>query len=313
MLGRTAGGLFWMFRYLERSDNISRLLEAGLQIARTPTTGAEGAWPSVLTAAGVHPAYQEHYDTYSTETVVNFLLRDRTHPASVWSMIDAARTNARMVRTALTRETWEAMNESWLRLNDTLSQPVPERDVPQVLDQIRRQSALVHGAQQATALRGDAYSFCRLGTGIERAAATARIIDVKYYVLLPSAFHVGSALDNIQWETLLRSVSARQSFLWLHQGEISARSIVDFLVLDQRMPRSLAYCVRRNQRSLEFLSTGYEGPVPSTAAAQELAKWVVSFDVESLFANGLHEFLTDFLARNAVVASQVEDDFRFYR
>ncbi len=312
MLGRTANGLFWAFRYLERSDNVARLIDAGLDMAQTPASDADDVWKSVLTTAGALDDYRATYDGYDPSIVVNFLLRDTSHPASVMSMVEAARNNARMVRTALTRETWEATNECWLRLSEALASPVKERDTGQVLELVHRQSALVHGSLHATMLRDDNYSFCRLGTAIERAAATARIVDVKYYVLLPSAFHVGGPLDNAQWEILLRSVSARHSFLWLHQGQITAAGIVNFLVLDRRMPRSLAFCAHRITRSLGHLDGLYGEDHESRKMAAEMLAGLEETTVDQILVSGLHDFLRAFMADNARVADQIATDFRFY-
>ena len=210
MLGKTAGGLYWMFRYLERSENTARLLEAGFRIALTRSHAAEDEWKSVVTTAGALHAYEEKYQQFEASNVINFLLRDGDNPSSVVSVIEAARSNARMVRTALTREVWEATNECWMTLKALLAGPVRERDLPAVLGTIRQQSALVRGALHGTMLRNDIYDFARIGTFLERSDNTARILDVKYYVLLPSISSVGSSLDNVQWETILRSVSSQQ-------------------------------------------------------------------------------------------------------
>ena len=198
MLGKTAGGLFWMFRYLERSENTARLIDAGFRIALTRSTAAENEWASVVATAGVTQAYTEKYDQYVARNVIDFLLRDKSNSSSVMSVIEGARNNARLVRTALTREVWEATNECYITLKDLLSHPISERDLPETLNTIRQQSALVRGALHGTMLRNDIFDFARLGTFLERADNTARILDVKYYVLLPSASFVGSSLDNVQ-------------------------------------------------------------------------------------------------------------------
>lgn len=312
MLGKTAGGLFWMFRYLERADNVGRLIDAGLNIALTPSADSDDVWQSVLATAGALDTYRERRDTMDPSHVVNFLLREPDHSHSVMTMIEQARNNGRMVRTALTREVWEAMNQSWIELGTVLKRPVKERDIQHVLEVIRRQSALVHGSLHGTMLRNDTFAFTRLGTSIERADSIARILDVKYYVLLPSAFHVGSPLDNIQWEVILRSVSARQSYLWLNQGEMEAAGIVDFLLFDQRMPRSIAFCIDRIRSSLGYLAEDYGR---RTASHDMIDKLMTDFNdstVESVINYGLHEFLTDFTSRNSALAAQIEKDYRFY-
>jgi uncharacterized alpha-E superfamily protein len=204
MLGKTAGGLYWMFRSLERAENTARLVEAGFRIALTRSTNATSEWKSIIVTSAAQDAYEAVHDGYDELRVVDFLLRDPRNPSSVIAGVKAARDNARLVRTALTTEVWSAVNETWMLFKDLLKDPIQETELPEVLATIRHQSALVRGALHGTMLRNDMYDFCRLGTFIERMDNTARIIDVKYYSLLPSPSFVGSRLDNVQWETILR-------------------------------------------------------------------------------------------------------------
>ncbi len=212
MLGRTANGLFWMARYMERAENTARLLDAGLRIALTRTGDASGEWESVLNSAGVAEAFRANGRQATAETVADFLLRAPESPSCVLNTLRAARDNGRMVRTALTRDAWESLNAGWLNLRERLSAPFTETDLPEVLSDIKRETALFRGMFYGTALRNENYSFARLGTYVERADNTSRIIDVKYYVLLPSFSRVGSSLDNYHWEAILRSVSAHRAF-----------------------------------------------------------------------------------------------------
>ena len=230
MLGKTAGGLFWMFRYLERSENIARLIEAGFRIALTRPGSEE--WSSVLRTAAADQVYANQIGEVEQARVIDFLLRDPNNQSSVMSSFSQARQNARMVRTAITREVWEAVNDAYITLKATLNRPVAERDLPDVLAQIRQHSALVRGALHGSMLRNDVFDFCRLGTFLERADNTARILDVKYYVLLPSVMQVGSSLDNVQWETILRSVSGVRAYSWLNPGRTTPVGIADFLIFD---------------------------------------------------------------------------------
>ena len=152
MLGKTAGGLYWMFRYLERSENNARLVDAGFRIALTRSAAAEDEWMSVIQTAGVQEGFLERHDQADASTVTDYMLRDKTNSSSVLSVVEAARNNARLVRTALTREVWEATNECWLALKDVLARPVRERDLPETLGTIRQQSALVRAALAAYAV-----------------------------------------------------------------------------------------------------------------------------------------------------------------
>jgi uncharacterized alpha-E superfamily protein len=312
MLGKTAGGLFWMSRYLERSENTARLVEAGHRMALTRSSGSEDEWASVVTTAGVRDAYFERHDKLEAAGAIDFLLRDRANPSSVLSVVAEARDNARLVRTALTREVWEAINECWMTLRDLLARPVRDVDLPNVLGSIRRQSALVRGATHGTMLRNEIYDFTRIGTFLERADNTARILDVKYYLLLPSVSYVGTSLDNMQWETILRSVSAQRAFRWISAGDANPLGIAELLILDRRMPRSLAFCYSKIVDNLDYLAADYGGRMASHDLADDLLAQLRDRSVQSIFDSGLHEFLGNFIRANNSLGLQIERDYRFY-
>lgn len=312
MLGKTAGGIFWMFRNLERSENTARLLDAGFRMALTRSTASASEWESVVSAAGSHRQYASRYTLYDAGNVIDFLLRDPANPSSVLSMVENARNNARMVRTALTREVWEATNECWITLKDLLAKPVSERELPNVLGTVRQQSSLVRGALHGTMLRNDIYDFARIGTFLERADNTARILDVKYYVLLPSVSFVGSSLDNVQWESILRSVSAQRAYRWLNPGDINPAWIADFLIRDKRLPRSFAFCYARIVDNLGELAADYGRRLPCHDLAEQIQKRLHDNTIESIFEIGLHEFIVDFIRRNSQLGEQIERDYRFY-
>jgi uncharacterized alpha-E superfamily protein len=311
MLGTTAGGLFWMFRYLERSENTARLIDAGLRIALTGAANAEDEWASVVTTAGSRDEYLRRHDRFESGPVIEFLLRDTTNGSSVRSVIEAARSNARLVRTALTREVWEATNECWMSLTRALARPVHDRDLPRVLGLIRQESAYVRGALHGTMMRNDIYDFARLGTFVERADNTARILDVKYYVLLPSALHVGSQLDNAQWDTILRSLSAQRAYRWQDPGDISPVGIAEFVILNSRMPRSLAFCYTKIEQNLGYLAAEYGEEQPCHGLAEALRGRVTGRSIATIFEQGLHEFLSGCIVETKALAQQIETDYRF--
>ncbi|MEM6637471.1 MAG: alpha-E domain-containing protein [Pseudomonadota bacterium] len=311
MLGKTAGGLYWMFRFLERSENTARLIEAGFRIALTRPLSAEDEWASILDTIGVRSAYLDRRETIDAAGVVDFLLRDKNNPTSIMSAIQNARDNARLVRIALTREVWEATNECWITLSDALKRPVRDRDLPSVLSLIRHQSAQVRGALHGTMLRNDLYNFCRLGTFIERGDNTARILDVKYYVLLPSLAQIGSSLDNVQWETILRSVGGQRAYRFLHGGDVSPPGIAEFMILDGRMPRSLSFCTAKIADNLGYLEMDYGQRVQSHDQVGRMKGALVGTTIEQVFEYGLHEFLLDFLADMARLGASIEEDYRF--
>ena len=265
----------------------------------------------MVTTAGVDTGYRAKYDSYVGHDVVDYLLRDPANPSSVISVIENARTNARMVRTALTTEVWEAVNETWMTLKKALRQPIRETELPAVLGTIRRQSALVRGAMHGTMLRNDSNDFALIGTALERADNTARIIDVKYYSLLPSASFVGSSLDNVQWEMVLRSVSAHRAFHWLNEGDINSSSIASFLMLNGRFPRSLAFCCNDLVTSLSYLAKDYAVRHECHDTADRLITSLKKRDIDSIFESGLHQFIRDFIRENNALGAQIESDYSF--
>lgn len=311
MLGKTAGGLFWMFRGLERAENTARLIDAGFRIALTRSASTDDEWQSIIITAAQQNAYEAKHDSYAAAPVIDFLLRDLGNPSSVRAIIKQARDNAKLVRTALTREVWVAVNEAWMTFETLLREPVDEADLPAVLGTIRQQSALVRGVMHGTMLRNDVFDFCRIGTFLERADSTARIVDVKYHTLLPAASFVGSSMDNVQWEMILRSVSAHRSFRWAVEGDYNAINITSFLLLDARMPRSLAFCTKQIADNLSFLSQAYETRSRSLALAEELHFGLKGRDIQSVFDEGLHEFLTGITIQLARIGMQIEEDYRF--
>ncbi|MGH1331532.1 MAG: alpha-E domain-containing protein [Paracoccaceae bacterium] len=311
MLGKTAGGLYWMFRFLERAENTARLIEAGFRIALTRSSDGEAEWKSVVTTAGALQGYEAANESYNATDVVNYLLREKDNPSSVLNVTKQARDNARLVRTALTTEVWEAVNENWMSMQRLLKRRVIETELPSVLATIRQQSALVRGALHGTMLRNDIYDFSRIGTFVERADYTLRILDVKYYTLLPVTSFVGSNLDNVQWETILRSVSGHRAFRWLDEDDMTADAIARFLILDRRFPRSLAFCIHQIQDNLEYLANEYGERHPCHELADILRVRLKDRDISSIFEDGLHEFIGSMISDNNALGSQIEQDYRF--
>ena len=312
MLGRSAWGVYWMARNLERAENTARLLDAGFRMALTRGSEAAGdEWRSVLITLAQDADFAARGSDYSGVAVCNWVLRGADNPASVKCMIEAARTNARMVRTALTREVWEATNESWMILMEALARKVTAGNLGEVLDLIRRQATLVRGAMEGTMLRNDIFNFARIGTHIERADNTARILDVKYHVLLPSLAWVGSRLDNVQWEMVLRSVAGERAFRWLNAGVLDPRGIAEFLILDGRFPRSLAYCYSHVATNMQWLAKAYGDEPPSHALLQGANARLAGLATPEIFDMGLHEFITGFLETNRRIAEAIAAEYRF--
>jgi len=313
MLGRTANGLFWMFRYLERAENTARMLDAAWRMALTKGLhSSEEEWRSVMEATGQRAAFEARNESYTGSAVWNFILRDRDNSANVLQMLGQVRTNARLVRNAISRELWEVVNESWMQVRELLARPLGQGSVSEAVAMIRRAGTLAHGAMDGSMLRNEGFHFARAGTYIERADNTARILDMKYYLLLPSLSYVGSSLDNGQWDTLLRSVSGDRAYRWLNGGQLDSRGIVRFLVLDDRFPRSLAFCYSALRDNLAALARihGQEGA--SNALMREADTRIASLSIKDVFDQGLHEFLVDFMAANARIAMAIAEDYRFH-
>lgn len=311
LLGRTANGLYWMCRYIERAENMARIVDAGLRIALTRTESAADEWASVIQSAGATLAFEARHAGYDAGNVAHFLLSDTTNPSSVLSSIQTARMNARMVRTALTRETWESINEAWMLFRRMLGGPIDERDLPRILDAIKRETAMIRGAFHGTMLRNEIFDFCQIGIFVERADNTARILDVKYYVLLPSAAWVGSTLDNTQWESILRSVSAHRSYRWVYEAEYKPNNIADFLILNRRMPRSLAFCYRMIGESLNYLAEEHGVRHACHDTHAETMALLRPGTVGSIIDAGLHEFLGVFVRRNNQLGDEVAQSYQF--
>ncbi|MEJ6397466.1 alpha-E domain-containing protein [Yoonia sp. 208BN28-4] len=311
MLGKTAGGLYWMMRYMERTENTARMIDAGLRISLTRSSQADSEWSSILKVTGQAPGYHATYDKLRGRDVCDFMLRDRNNPSSVICAVEAARMNAKLVRTALTREVWEAVNECWMTLDALSKQTIAPADLPEVLQIVRQRAAYVRGALHGSMLRNDNYNFARIGTFYERADSVARILDAKYHILLPSVAHVGSISDNMQWEAILRANSATRAYQTLHEGDYDPRDIAQFLILDRRLPRSLAFCYNKIADNMRHLEQDYGERMPCHDTAHEICDTFMGQSIEQIFEQGLHEFITAFLQASFNLGVQIERDYRF--
>lgn len=312
MLGRTANALFWMFRYLERVDNTARMIDAGLRMALTrDLVTSEEEWRSVIAAAGQRRQYETTHASYTGVQAWNFMLREKGNPGSVLAMFGQVRDNARQARNVVTSEIWQAINDSWMQIRDLLAKPVGEQRVGDVLAVIRQAGMLAHGAIIGTMPRDEGFHFARTGTFIERADNVARLLDIKYYLLLPSLSYVGSSLDTGQWDSVLRAVSGDRAYRWLNNTRIDARGIVQFLVFDTRFPRSLAYCHNALRDHLTAIARIHGREGASHALMREAAQTLEEIGLDGVFDRGLHDFLLAFLAHNAKVGEAIAADYRF--
>ena len=314
MLSRTAANLFWMGRHLERAETAARLLDVGARITLLPNTeeGYRNEWESLLRASGAQLTFAQRYGAeINQENVESWLFFDSENPASVASCIERAREGGRVVRTALTNQVWDALNIAFQELRQLKGRARSQLDTAMLTDFTTRHGATVRGAINASQLRNDGWHFINLGYSLERADATSRLLDVKYYVLLPRVEFVGSGLDNYQWQVILRALSAHRAFHWAYGGEVTAAKVADFLILNGESPRSLLTSLYEAVWNLDGLTRRYGEGVPATASvhARETLDALMSRDIEAIFDEGLHEFLSWFISEIARISNAVHDDY----
>lgn len=310
MLSRTADNLYWIARYMERADIAARLLEVGSRISLLPTAhGYRSDWDSLLQASGTANGFAHKYGDPVQRNIESYLFFDRDNPSSVASCITAARENARIVRTALTSQVWDALNTAFQELRQLERTPRSELELSRLTDWVMRHAAMVRGAIDATLLRNDGYNFLNIGFYLERGDNTARLMDVKYYVLLPSVDFVGSGLDNYQWTTLLRAMGAQRAFHWAYGGEVTAAKIADFLILNPQSPRSLITCVAGVNNHLSRLAKAYGRVTRAQGKAAAILDELETTTVDAIVDEGLHEFLTRFIGESADLGTLIHESY----
>jgi uncharacterized alpha-E superfamily protein len=310
MLSRTADNLYWIARYMERADTVARLLEVGSRISLLPSAqGYRSEWDSLLQATGMAHAFAQKYGDPVQRNIESFLFFDRDNPSSIASCITAARENGRIVRTALTTQVWDALNTAFQELRQLEREERSTLELSRLTDWTMRHAAMLRGAIDATLLRDDGFNFLNIGYYLERGDNTARLMDVKYYVLLPRVDYVGSGLDNYQWTTLLRAMGAQRAFHWAYGGDVTAMKIADFLIRNPQSPRSLATCTAGLLNHLGRLAKAYGRETEAQDKARRFAAGIETATVEAIFDEGLHEFLTRYIAEAATLATAVHDAY----
>ena len=308
MLGRTASQLYWMSRYIERAENTSRLLEISQRMSLLPHVAKKGAseWQALLQIAGNTDDFLERYGEITPAKVTAYLTLDRENPSSIWSAIRIARDNANAQRVSMTSEMWESLNSTWLEVSDMTPAKL-ERGHRDFFDWVKERSHLFRGITFGTMLRDEAYNFLRLGTFVERADNVARILDVKYHVLLPSTSEVGGAIDHFQWGALLRSVSGFRAYHRVYHDTITPARVTELLTLNASMPRSLHACLDASASILSAISG--DRPTEATRLCGELHAALHFGKIDDVYRTGLHEFLESFLRRNSSLSEEIQSSF----
>src|SRR5215204_499743 len=311
MLSRTADNMYWLARYVERAEYLARILEATQRLTAMPLAyvGETNEWESAVATAGCAAAFFAVHSEANEEAVTEFLAFSTENPSSIRNCFEVARTNARAVRTALTMEMWEAINTAWLELKRFGNQPASREELARFLRWVQESSLRFDGSAYRTMLRNDAYWFSRLGVYTERADNTARILDVKYHLLLPELEHVGGPLDYYQWSGILRSVSALTAYHWVYRDSLKPWLIADLLILNDQMPRSLASCYENLVQHLDLIARAYGRQGPAQRQARAIRTRLQHSRMEEIFQRGLHECITEFVADNNRLGGTIADQY----
>lgn len=309
MLSRTAENMFWMGRYMERADATARLIEMGYRMAMLPGSNEAEEWRSVAAATGSAPDIVEN-PKLDAATVVQRLLLDPDNPSSIRSCLTAARANGRAIRTALTQDMWEALNDGWRSLGQ-MDADTALKNLPSLLEWTKNRTAAFRGASEISLLRNDGYYFLRMGHLIERADMTLRLLDVKYYVLLPETDVVGGGRDYHQWTSVLRATSALRAYHHVYKGDYTPWGIADFLILNGTFPRSISYCYRSIRRFLDDLAELYGEESSPQAVAREMVEQLDKTGIEELFQSGLHEFVSDAIGTTRRLSMEISKAYHF--
>ena len=310
MLSRVADSIYWMNRYIERAENVARLVDVNLHLLLDLPEMFEGQWDALVYVSADHDQFTERYGTADQSSVIDFLTFDRKNPSSILSSVMAARENARSTREIISSETWEAINEFYLSITAPGAKDQAISSPHEFFRGVRRASHLVEGANTETTSRNEAWHFARMGRAVERADKTTRILDIKYFLLLPNVSDVGTPIDDIHWAAVLRSAGAFEMYRKAY-GKVTANSIVRFLLLDAQFPRSVRYCLSRMNYSLHAV-TGTPERSYSNSAERRLGQFLAELeysDERDIMRQGLHEYLDQLQTKINEVGECVSETF----
>jgi uncharacterized alpha-E superfamily protein len=308
MLSRTADHLFWMARYTERAENTARMLDVNIQTQLLPQSAeaVEQGWRAVLGISELQPAFDEKYGLVSRKDVVDFMVRDPDNGSSIISCLTQARENARAVRGTLTTEVWETQNTTWLEMNVLLKDKVLQRDPSEFFEWVKHRSHLSRGVTIGTMLKDEAFYFIRLGTFLERADNTARLLDVKFH---GEDHELLGATDRdfYHWAAVLRSVSAFETYRKAYRDVITPERVAELLILRGDMPRSLIACMNEVVSNLAEVRNDISAETERFAGRLHADLKFNSMD--DILKHGLHDYLTEFLEHVYELGNRVSRDF----
>lgn len=308
MLSRTADSLFWLGRYTERAGNVARGLMVAARMAGL--THRDEEWRSLLVATGGEAGFYAKHGEATRDAVLHYLMLDADNPSGLLPSIEAARRNARQVRAALTVDMWEAINDTWNEARKMAPQALTSDGLAPFLDWVKARSLLFYGAAADTMLRDEAWRFTHLGTMLERGDNTARLLDVRHTLLAKQPDAEGSAVDYLQWQAVLRSVSAQRAYQWLYHARLQPHLVAELLILRPELPRSMIACYRRVESTLDQIASAAGGQRGEChRLAGELHARLKFGRIEPILAVGLHNFLTECIDRNVALGQQIA---RFY-
>jgi len=309
LLSRVANAVYWLGRYIERAENVARFLDVNHNLMLDLPQDYSDQWQPIVDTTGDRALFQERYGAATQDNVVRFLAFDPEYPNSIYSCILAARENARSVRETISSEMWQQINSLYLMITSESRKTEPT-DLPTFCHQVRMGCHLIHGILHVTMSHNEAWQFIRLGCQLERADKTTRLLDVKYFILLPSLSDVGTPYDDVQWVALLKSLTGFEMYRKRY-GRISPDRIVEFLLLDGEFPRAFRYCIGLADRSLHRI-TGT--PVGSFSCPSEQRMGVLRSEldfaaVDGILAGGLHEFCDAVQTKMNTIDECISGDF----
>ncbi len=313
MLSRTADHLFWMSRYTERAENTARMLDVNYQTSLLPQSAgvAQVGWEGLLRISELMPAFEYQYGDVTSKNVLHFMVRDESNPSSIACCLRAARENARAVRGSLTTELWETQNQTWLELTRMLQSSALEKDPSQFFEWVKFRSHLSRGVAIGTMLQDEAFHFYRMGTFLERADNTARLVDVKFQAVESDFYGAASQadqeLDFYHWSAILRSVSAFEVYRKVYRNVITPEKVAELMILRPDMPRSLLACMNEVVSNLRAVSN--DTSAETERQAGRLQAELRYGRIDEILANGLHAYLTQFLDRVNVLGTRISQTF----